>query len=306
MKRIITGFFVLLLFFVPLVAGAEVTDRIVAIVNDDIVTLREVERFVVVEKKSRYASMNEYLRNMALREKLDSFVDNLLIKQQARKLHMEVGDREVEGAIAAIRKQNLISESELKEQLNNENVRYEDFVDGVKMTLIRNRVLASAISQEVNIDDKALKEYYDAHPDEYTDEEYSFQHIFVSRQRKDAPERAAAAMAALEKGGSFGDVAREYSDEPTKGDVVSTKKADLIRELGESLRLLTPGTYTAIVQTPYGYHILKLVDVKKGARMPLEEVKDKVREAIFQRESEKRYKEYMTKLRSVAYIEVKI
>ncbi len=74
----------------------------------------------------------------------------------------------------------------------------------------------------------------------------------------------------------------------------------------QALRPLIPGTYTPVIQTPYGYHILILVDVKKGARVPLEEVKDKVREAIFQQESQKRYKEYMSKLRSVAYIEVKI
>ena len=55
----------------PVVSRAEVTDRIVAVVNDEIVTLREVQRFVTVEKKSPYSSMNEYTRNLQLREKLD-------------------------------------------------------------------------------------------------------------------------------------------------------------------------------------------------------------------------------------------
>ncbi len=62
------------------------TDRIVAIVNDDIITLREVEGFVTVEKVSRYTSMNEYVRNMALREKLDCFIESQLIRQEAHKL----------------------------------------------------------------------------------------------------------------------------------------------------------------------------------------------------------------------------
>ena len=61
-----------------------------------------------------------------------------------------------------------------------------------------------------------------------------------------------------------------------------------------------------MVQTPYGLHILKLVDVKKGPRLPLEEVKDKVKATIFQQESAKRYKAYMGKLKSTSYIEVKI
>ena len=201
MKGFVLAFSTIVLFLVPFVARCEVTDKIVAIVNDDIVTLREVERFVSVEKRSRYTSMNEYLSSMALREKLDVFVENALIKQQARKLKIEVADKEVDGTIEDIRKQNMISESELKQQLKKENVRYEDFVDGVRANLTRSRVLSRAVSQDVNIDDKRLKEYYDAHADEYAEEEFSLQHIFVSRQKTDALARARAAWEDSKRGG---------------------------------------------------------------------------------------------------------
>ena len=182
MKRLILLFFAALFFAAPLTVRCEITDRIVAIVNDDIVTLREVERFVAVEKKSRYTSMNEYVTNMELREKLEVFIENQLIKQQAKKFKVEVGKKEIDATIAEIRKQNLITESELKEQLKRENVPYEDFVEGVKTNLIKNRVIAQAVSQDVTIDDKMLKDYYDAHWDEFADEEYSLQHIFVKAE----------------------------------------------------------------------------------------------------------------------------
>ena len=114
MKRLIPLAVALSLLAGPLAIRAEVTDRIVAIVNDDIVTLREVEKYVVVEKKSQFSSMNEYLTNMALRDKLESFIDNLLISQQARKLKLEVADKEVEGAVEEIKKQNMITDLELR------------------------------------------------------------------------------------------------------------------------------------------------------------------------------------------------
>jgi peptidyl-prolyl cis-trans isomerase SurA len=306
MKRLVFGLILIVLFMAPLPSRGEVTDRIVAIVNDDIITLREVEGFVTVEKVSRYTSMNEYVRSVALGEKLDSFIESLLIRQEARKFKIEVDDKEVQGSIENIRKQNLISESELKEQLQRQNVRYASFVESVKNGMIRNKVLARAVSQEVNIDDKAIQEYYDTHLDDYTDEEYSFQHIFISGQRQDALTRAGAAFEELEKGGSFTDVAKEFSDEPSKGETVTTKKEELIPELRQALQPLKTGSYTPVVQTPYGYHILRLMDVKKGARIPLDDVRDKVKEAIFQRESAKRYKEYVAKLKAAAYIEVKI
>jgi peptidyl-prolyl cis-trans isomerase D len=64
--------------------------------------------------------------------------------------------------------------------------------------------------------------------------------------------------------------------------------------------------YTDVVATPYGFHILRLVEVKTGGVMSYESVKGKLHERIVQEESEKRYKEYVNKLRKSSYIEVKI
>ena len=306
MNRILLGIVAASLLACPLPVRCEVLDKIVAIVNDDIVTLREVEKYVAVEKKSRYSSMNEYVRNMALREKLNAFIENLLISQQARKLKVEVGDKEVEATVADIKKQNMITESELREQLKIEKIDYKDFLDGIRMNITRNRVLARAISHDFTIDDNTLKEYYDSHRGEFVQEEYEIQHIFVSVKRADGAERARAALGKLEDGRLFTEVAQEYSDEPTKGEVSSVKKEDLIPELREALGLLIPETYSHVVQTPYGYHILKLVETKKGEILAFEDVKEKIREAIFRKESEKQYKQYVGKLKAVSYIEVKI
>ena len=290
----------------PFPARCEVVDKIVAIVNEDIVTLREVEKYVAVEKKSRYSSMNEYLRNMALREKLDAFIENLLVAQQAKKLKIEVADKEVDGAVEDIRKRNMISESEMKEQLKLEKIDYKDFLQGIRQNLTRSHVLQRAVAQDVNIDDAALREYYDSHPREFVEEEFRIQHVFVSGKRSDAAERAHEALVKLEEGRPFTEVAQDYSDEPSKGEATSVKKEDLIPELRGALNLLIPGTYSHIVQTPYGYHILKLVETIQGETRPFEDVKGKIRDGLFRKESERRYKEYVGKLKAASYIEVKI
>jgi peptidyl-prolyl cis-trans isomerase SurA len=310
MKRLILGLSAGLLFFMPLIAAAEVTDRIIAIVNDDIITLREVEKYAVVESKTRYSSVNEFMRNMQLRDKLDIFIEGLLISQQAKKMKIEVMDKEVEATIGNIKKQNLITEKELREQLKRENVGYKEFVDGIRRSLIRSRVIARAVAQELQMDEKRLKEYYDSHAAEYTENEYKLQHIFVSAQRKDGAERAQAAYTRLQKTElSFEDAAREYSDEPSRGEgghIGYVKNAELIPELKQGIDLLVPGTYSHILKTGYGFHIVKLLEIKKGDPVPFEEMKGKIQEKMIASESEKRYKAYMAKLKSTAYIEVKI
>ena len=309
MKTFIKIFLAIFLSIIAMPSQGEVVDRIIAIVNDDIITLKEVESYVHVEKKNQFTSIDEYLRNLQLKEKLDFFISALLIKQQAKRLKIDVSDKEVGSIIEDIKKQNLITEIELKEQLKKDNITYDNFVEGIKLNVLRSRVLARAISPEVRITDAMLKDYYEKHKDEFRDMEYHLKQIFVSGQRNDGNQRATTAYKLLEQGKAFEDIAMEYSDDPSAkqgGDIGFVKVEELFPALKESSKLLVPNTYTNVVQTPYGFHILKLIEIKKTDIPPFEALKDKIHEQIVSQESEKRYNEYMNKLRQASYIEVKI
>ena len=309
MKRLLIAGWAVFLCFYPCTSRSEITDRIVAIVNDDIVTLKEVEKYVAVERTSHYATMNEYTGNLQLREKLDMFIESLLITQQAKKYKIDVSDKDVDSTIATIRKQNLISDADLRSQLKRENVDYKDFWDGIKRGIIRNRVLTKAVLEDLSTADKNLKAYYDAHAAAFTQDEYRLEHIFVSGQKKNAGDIIQTAFNQLEKGRPFADVTREFSDDALggpEGDTTFVKQDDLVPELRQAVKLLIPGSYSNVLRTPYGFHILMLVEVKKGQILPFEDVKDQVREGLVREESERKWKEFMTKLRSSSYIEVKI
>ena len=304
----VTIFFILS-FFLPTLSHCEVVDRVIAIVNDDIITLKELEKHVHVEKQGKFVSVNEYFRNIQLREKIDTFIELLLIKQQAKKLKIEISDKEVENVIEGIKKQHLITEVELKEQLKKENIAYKDFYEGIRMNILRNKVLTRVISPEVLVTENNLKEYYSKHTEEYREEEYKLQQIFISNQRKDAQQKVQAAYKLLQEGKTFEAVAKDFSDDPSGsqgGDIGFVKKEELIPELRQGLNMIVPGMYTHVLMTPYGLHILKLIEIKKGGTITFETLKDKIHERIVQEESEKRYKEYIDKLRKSSYIEVKI
>ena len=309
MKRfLITALFVLASLS-PRIACGEVVDRIIAIVNDDIVTLAELEKYVQVEKHGRFVTVNEYFRNMQLRERIDTFVDNLLIKQQAKKLKIDVSRKEIDNIVNNIKKQYLINEEELKEQLKKDNISYSDFVEGLKATTLRGKVLTQVISPEVLVTDSMLKEYYSKHVDEYREEEYRLRQIFVSNKSTDPQKKASEAYALLKEGRPFESVAKELSDDPSGpegGDIGLVKSEELIPELREAVRTLTPGAYTTVIRTPYGFLILKLVETKKGSTIDFDVVKDKVHERIVREETDKRYKDFVNKLRKASYIEVKI
>jgi len=302
------AFFVLSL-VMPALCSGEVMDRIIAIVNDDIITLKEAEKHVRVEKEGRFVSVNEYLTNLRLQEKIDVLIDDVLIRQQAKKFKIDVSDKEVEGIIDNIKKQYLIDDAELKAKLKEDNVSYDDFIAGIRSNVVKGRLLARVISPEVNVSEKDLRQYYDKHKDEFVDEEYRLQQIFVSGQR-DGQKRVTEAYSLLQEGKSFESVAKDYSDDTKSaaadGDIGYVKKVDLIPQLRAAVVFLTPGVYSSIITTPYGFHILKLVEKKKGEMLTFEMARDSIHEKIVQEESEKRYKDYVGKLRKGSYIEVKI
>lgn len=288
---------------------AEVVDRIVAIVNDDIITLKDVQRFVEVKEKGKFASVNDYVLGMQLRDKLDVLVETILITQQAVKMKIEVGEREVEAVVDGIKKQNLISDLQLKEQLQKDGISYKDFMDGIRKSLIRNRVLARVVAPELYLDENKLRDFYKQNIDEYKQSEFRLQHILVSAQRNDAPTRAQQAYKLLQDGQAFESVAREFSDDASAadgGNIGNMRQEELMPELKDAISLLLPGSFSHPVRSQYGFHIIKLIQAKKAETLPFETIRERIRERLVQVESDRRYKEYIEKLKAASYIEVKI
>jgi peptidyl-prolyl cis-trans isomerase SurA len=309
MNRLVAASLLALTIIFPHISHCEIVDRVIAIVNDDIITLIELEKYVHVEKHGKYVSINEYFRNIKLLEKIDALVDNLLLKQQAKKMKIDVSNKEIDSIINNIKKQYLITEDDLKEQLKKDNVNFKDFVEGLKTNLIRTKVLSQVISPEVLITDNDLMEFYNKNINDFKEEEYKLRQIFISNKQSDSQDKVTAAYSQLKEGKPFESIAKEFSDDPSAadgGDIGFVKSGDLVPELRGAVRTLAPGSYTDIIRTPYGFLILKLIETKKGDTVAFEAVKDKIHERIIQIESEKKYKEYMNKLRKSSYIEVKI
>ncbi len=290
-------------------AQAEVVDRVIAIVNDDIVTLKDFEAYVKIEKRTKFTSIDEYFRNLQMKDRLEAYVEGLLIKQQAKKMGIVVSNEEVSGFIDGIKKQNLITDAELREQLKKDNVTYEQFREGVRLNVLRTRLLMRVLSTEIKVTETSLKSYYEAHQDLFREEEFHLQQIFISGQHPDIKERAEKAYTQLTTGTPFADVARSLSDDPSArqgGDIGFVKRSDLMPTLREGLTNIPPGSFTQVIPTQYGLHILKLLEVKQAEVLPYEEVKKVVNDRMVMEESNKRYRDYMDKLKRTSYIEIKI
>lgn len=298
-----------LFLLLPALCNSEIVDRIVAIVNEEIITLGDVEEFVEVEKAEKIKSIRDYFLGLKLREKLELLIEDRLIRQEAKRMGIEVGEGEIDQVVEGIKRKNLISDDELKENLKRENISYESFRQGIRDAIIRERVISRMVTPELNLDDRKLREYYDLHKDEFKEEEVRLRQVFISGVREDSRERAKKALSLIIKGVPFEEVAKEYSDEPSGkygGDIGFVKKNDLIPELRDALKGKAKGEITDIIRSPYGYHILRLEEIKGGDPPPFDEVKEEIKRRLILEESQKRYREFVEKLKRKSYIEIKL
>lgn len=299
----------ILFLLLPALCNSEIVDRIVAIVNEEIITLGDVEEFVEVEKAEKIKSIRDYFLGLKLREKLELLIEDRLIRQEAKRMGIEVGEGEIDQVVEGIKRKNLISDDELKENLKRENISYESFRQGIRDAIIRERVISRMVTPELNLDDRKLREYYDLHKDEFKEEEVRLRQVFISGVREDSRERAKKALSLIIKGVPFDEVAKEYSDEPSGkygGDIGFVKKNDLIPELRDALKGKAKGEITDIIRSPYGYHILRLEEIKGGDPPPFDEVKEEIKRRLILEESQKRYREFVEKLKRKSYIEIKL
>jgi peptidyl-prolyl cis-trans isomerase SurA len=293
------------LLFLPGTSEAVVVDRIALVVNDEVVTISEMERLVRIEKDGGFVSATEYVRRERLREAVEPFIEDLLLRQEARKMKIEVQDREVERVIEGMRKENLIPREELEHHLRKQGIAYADFFEAIRTSILRTKVLSQIISVSMSLSDDVLRGYYEAHKEEFREEDLHLKQMFFSHTEEGARDLADKALEELRGGAEFDRVATKFSGN-AGADLGFVRVSELVPEIREALRSISEGMFTGVVVGPYGFHIIKLEEIRKGDVLPFESVKEEVRQRLIKAEWERRYKEYMERLKKDSYIEVKI
>jgi len=305
----------------PLSLRGEVIERIVALVNDEVITLTELEEMakpVYDEVKRTSTPSEQELKLKKVRgEVLDRLVDSKLLGQEIKKRKMEISDRDVDAAIADILKSTNLSENDLKKVIAREGMTYSAYRQRVREELGKMRLVSREIKSKIVIEEETLRKAYQENLEKYTDPlEVKIQQIFFRFPPNGSPEKAAAvrkeAQSILErarKGEDFAELAKKYSQAPeaSEGGVLGYfKHKELMPELEEVGFKLKVGEVGDLIASPLGFHILRVLERKGGEPRPFAEVQNKIRDEMIQVEAEKKYNEWMKDLKAKAYIQIKL
>ncbi len=320
-RKIFLALFSILVLLLPLNLRGEVVDRIVALVNGEIITLSELDQmgktyYDQVRKDSTAGDREEKMKK-AREEVLGHLIESRLLEEEMKKRKIEVPDRDVDATIQDVLKSSNLTENDMKKALAREGMTYSTYRQKVRDELGKMRLVSREIKSKIVIEDEVLREYYKKNQQKFTDPlEVKLQQIFFPVPEHASQEETAAvekeARPILErarKGEDFAELARKFSKGPEAGEgglLGYFKHQELMPELEEAGFKLRPGEVSDLVRSPAGFHILRVLERKGGEPRPFAEVQFKIREELSEAEAQRKFDQWMKELKSKAYIEIRL
>lgn len=306
------------LFVVSISGAAETVDRIVAIVNDDVITFSDLNRegSPIFRRISREAPPEQIERTMqkAREDMLSSLIDRMIVAQRAKKLGLSVSAVEVEKAIGRIMEDNKVTTVEFWQQISLLGIGENDYKEIVKNQILQDRVIDYEIRSKVVVNEERMREFYEKNFAMKTKEEayHLLQMGFVARDntkaaKEDARQRAEEARRKILAGQDFSAFAKQFSDLPSAkdgGDIGVFRKAEMAAHMRMAITGLQPGQVSAIQEAANGYQFFKLLSDRgdAGLQASYETVKEQIRQRLYDEALNSQFKKWVQELREQAYI----
>jgi peptidyl-prolyl cis-trans isomerase SurA len=303
------------------ICGATIIDKIVAIVNGEIITLAELERYYSKPREGSKATGNREGKRAKIfesrRKALDRLIEEKLVDQQCKKLSIGVSARDLEAAIENVKKFNAITDEQLRNALMADGLSMEDYRQQLRKQIRRNKLVSRVVRKEVVVDDERLKRFYTEHIDRFKGpDQIRASHILIMIPQgaddllvEALRHKGETISEKLRSGEDFQELARLYSDDVSAkngGDLGFFKRGELVPEFERTAVNLQPGQVSGLVRTKIGFHIIKVTQRKEGSVIPYEEVTEKVRNHYIKEESERLYEAWLKKVKAESFIEVKL
>lgn len=296
----------IILSWAPLCVEAHLQDRIVAVVNSDLIMLSDVTREFNEERErlSREHRGHELARRLKTAESmvLTKLIERRLQLQEAKAKRVEVSDQELKQSLEQMKRQG--NPMDITNPLTIENVRDQ---------LILMKVVDQHIRGNITVGDSETKRYYREHPERFAlPEEYQLSQILiqphVSEGLEEAKAKAQRAMDELKRGEKFSDVAMQYSDGPNAmqgGRLGIVRQGELLPVIEQAVSRLVPGGISDIIESQEGIQIIRLDEKKPRQFRPYDEVRLEIQELVYRQKSDNMYQSWLNELKTKAYIEIK-
>jgi len=226
---------------------------------------------------------------------MERAMDSLLLSQEAKRRGIKPDMAKVDQQMQSLEKQ-VGGEEKFKAMLAQSGTTPEMYRNAmVQMDLI-NAMIKKDIEPKVKVTDADIQKFYDDNPKYFQKpEEVKARHILIKvpkdatpEQKAEAKKKAEALQKRAAKGEDFATLAKENSEGPSAkdgGELGYFNQKQMVKPFADAAFALKPGQVSDVVETRFGYHVIKVEDRKPAGKVPLSEVKDRIKQSLQQQKT---------------------
>jgi len=323
MKKLIFLLLLALPLFMPLARAAEeeLLDRVVAVVNDEVITQAELDTFLrpIYEQYSKEYSGAELVKvvNEVRQKMLSQMIEDKLVYQEAVQMGIEVKDEDVEKEFQ-IFKSKMEKPEDLDMMLEHEGLTMKALRERLKKQAMVRQLQDREIRSKVIVSPTEVEDYFKNNPDQFKVKErirvksLTIKKDEESRTKGLTDERAKQRIELLAQKiriyRNFDQIVKDFSEDShakQNGAGEWIERGAMIESVDEVIFKASPGEITGVVETPIGYHIFRIEEKEPEQHRTFEEVRDQVAGYLFQEKSNVRFRDWMEEVKKAAYISIK-
>lgn len=301
----------------PLFA-AEVCNRVVAVVNNDVITLYELnnrmKEMTGVPPEELMLKSDAMYRD-ARQKILELLIDEKIAQAKIKELRIQVSDRQVDNYVEKLKRDNQLTQEDLVAGLEKEGLSYEKYRERIKRDIERAQLIEYEVRSKIIIREETIQKYYEEQKGTFgVAEKVQLAGIFLMRKNLKSEEemrelyrKAQEIAAKLKAGADFSQMAGSYSEGPGAkegGDLGQFTVDHLEPGLKSVVEALPEGGISDPLVRPNGIQIIKITKKQTGKIRSLEEMKEAIYGILYQEEVNRRYQNWIKELRESAYTRV--
>ena len=313
-KKVFLIGFILLFFLMPDGGIAAITiDKVVAVVNNEVITQSELEEVIQKPKKQIMENFigeeQDRLLNKLTRDILNKMIEKKLQLQVARQMNIAINKTEVDAALDDIKAKNAFPDDEtFKRALASENMTLEQYKKELTEQLMVMRLVTKEVRSNVVISEEEIKRHYEEKKKDYAiPEEARLRIIFFKGD--DGMKKAEEALSKIKGGADFADMSKKHSEDPTAkdgGDIGFVKKGHMLPAIENAAFSLKKGEVSSVIKADAGYYIIKIEDRKEPTYIPIEKVREEIEKSLYEQKANSLYDEWLRDLRKNSHVEIKL
>ncbi|MDR2489350.1 MAG: SurA N-terminal domain-containing protein [Desulfovibrio sp.] len=304
--KIAVTFLVSLSFLIAAQASEITLNKIAAVINGEMITLHELRRHLGAELARQRIAPDDPRVPELQSQVLDSMINDILIRQEAKRYKITVSDGEVEAELKKIIARSGMSSEQFAMQMKKEGTTRELLKERLADTLLRQRVSNFMIVRKIIVTKEEVEEYYEKHKSEFSGQKVANFSIIMLPEKLNTQSIYQQLLSGTL---SFEEGAAKYSADQSaeqKGHVVGIAWDRLPQDMQKLLSSLKDGQMSPLLRTQGGFVIIRRDGVEDAKPLTLQEATPLIEEIIRAPRLEERFKEYTSQLRSKAVLDIRM